>query len=267
MTRRTNFWRYFVDQYGDLGRDENLDACLQSMRTYKRLVVLDLDFERLRREFVDGPRTYGRLYALLQAQVAERRGKGRWGDKSLNIETYTDRILTDFPEARILHMIRDPRDRLASVLARWRVRRGDIGAGTAAWLWSARLGAQHAANRPGNYMVVRYEWLVQAPEAAAREILRVHRRAVLRGDAHDGRSRPIPRHRVEQLLREHAPSAPSPRTRSASTRRSWHLARSPSSRRPPVASWPHTATTSIRWRCPPASGCASPPPTGRTTER
>jgi len=170
MTRRTNFWRYFVDQYGDLGRDENLDACLQSMRTYKRLVVLDLDFERLRREFVEGPRTYGRLYALLQAQVAERRGKGRWGDKSLNIESYTDRILTDFPEARILHMIRDPRDRLASVLARWRVRRGDIGAGTAAWLWSARLGAQHAASRPESYMVVRYEWLVQAPEAAAREI-------------------------------------------------------------------------------------------------
>jgi Sulfotransferase family len=170
MTRRTNFWRYFVDQYGDLGRDENLDACLQSMRTYKRLVVLDLDFERLRREFVEGSRTYGRLYALAQAQVAERRGKERWGDKSLNIESHTERILTDFPEARILHMIRDPRDRLASVLARWRVRRGDIGAGTAAWLWSARLGAQHSAARPANYMVVRYESLVEAPEAAAREI-------------------------------------------------------------------------------------------------
>ena len=56
------------------------------MRTYKRLVVLDLDFERLRGEFVEEPRTYGRLYVLLQAQVAERRGKARWGDKSLNIE-------------------------------------------------------------------------------------------------------------------------------------------------------------------------------------
>lgn len=170
MTRRTNFWRYFVDQYGDLDNDGNLDACLASMRVYKRLVVLDLDFEELRREFVVGPRTYGRLYQLLEEQVAKRGGKQRWGDKSLNVERYTERILSEFPQARILHMIRDPRDRLASVLTRWKVRRGDVGAGTAAWLWSVRLAMRHAEAHPANYMVVRYEWLARAPEAAMREV-------------------------------------------------------------------------------------------------
>ena len=59
MTRRTNFWRYFVDQYGDLARDDNLDACLESMRTYKRLVVLELDFERLRRDSSRAPAPTG----------------------------------------------------------------------------------------------------------------------------------------------------------------------------------------------------------------
>ena len=148
MTRRTNFWRYFVDQYGDLGRDDNLDACLESMRTYKRLVVLELDFERLRRELIEGPRTYGRLYVLLQAQVAERRGKQRWGDKSLNIERYTDRLLADFPDARILHMIRDPRDRLASVLARWRVRRGASARGSRGLALVGPSRAQHVPPDP-----------------------------------------------------------------------------------------------------------------------
>jgi len=170
MTRRTNFWRYFVDQYGDLSEDENLDACLGRMRVYKRLVVLDLDFERLRREFVDGARTYGRLFGLLEEQVAGRSGKPRWGDKSLELERYTERILSDFPQARILHMIRDPRDRLASVLTRWRVRRGDVGVGTAAWLWSARLARGHVAAHPDNYMAVRYEWLAHSPEAAMQQV-------------------------------------------------------------------------------------------------
>lgn len=170
MTRRTNFWRYFVDQHGDLGDDGNLDACLKTMSVYKRLVVLDLDFERLRREFLVGPRTYGRLYQLFEEQVAEREGKPRWGDKSLELERYTERILLEFPQARILHMIRDPRDRLASVLTRWRVRRGDVGVGTAAWLWSARLASQHVAAHPENYMVVRYEGLAREPDAVMREV-------------------------------------------------------------------------------------------------
>ena len=170
MTRRTNFWRYFVDRYGDLEDDQHLDACLGAVRAYKRLVVLDLDHERLRADLLAGPRTYGRLYRLMQEQVAERRGKPRWGDKSLELERYGDLILAEFPNARILHMIRDPRDRLASVLTRWQGRRGDVGAGTAAWLWSARLAIRHARDRPDNVKVVRYEWLAGNPESALREV-------------------------------------------------------------------------------------------------
>jgi hypothetical protein len=170
MTRRTNFWRYFVDRYGDLDDDENLEACLAALRSYKRMVVLDLDHDQLRDDLLVGPRTYGRLYRLLQEQVADRRGKPRWGDKSLELERYSERILAEFPQARILHMIRDPRDRLASVLTRWQVRRGDVGAGTAAWRWSARLASRSARAHPDNVMVVRYEWLAGEPAAALREI-------------------------------------------------------------------------------------------------
>jgi hypothetical protein len=170
MTRRTNFWRYFVDQYGDLTNDANLDTCLAKMERYKRIVVLDIDFRSLREEFVAGPRTYARLYALLQQQVASRRGKLRWGDKSLNLEQYTERLLADYPRATILHVIRDPRDRLASVLTRWERRRGDVSAGTAAWLWSVGLAERNLAKYPSRYRVVRYESLVQDPEGELRKI-------------------------------------------------------------------------------------------------
>lgn len=170
MTRRTNLWRHFFGQHGDLADPANLERCLATMRRYKRLVVLDLDFGRLRREFLVGERTYPRLFALLEAQVAERVGRPRWGDKSLHTEHYADDIFEAYPGARILHMIRDPRDRYASSYARWKVRRGGVGAGTAEWLSSARLARRNARHHPDRYLIVRYETLATEPEASLRNI-------------------------------------------------------------------------------------------------
>ena len=170
MTRRTNFWTYFADQYGDLSVVANLDACLDTMSKYKRIVALDPDFHRLRKDFLDGESTYGRLFSLLEEQVAERLGRPRWGDKSLNTERYADRLLYEYPDARVLHMIRDPRDRYASVITRWKHRKGGVGAGTAAWLWSAGLASRNARVYPDSYLPVRYESLVEDPVAELQRI-------------------------------------------------------------------------------------------------
>jgi Sulfotransferase family len=170
MTRRTNLWRHFFDQHGDLAEAENLDRCLTAMSRYKRLVVLDVDFARLRREFLTGPRTYPRLFALLEEQVAQRMGRPRWGDKSLHTEHHADDIFEAYPGARILHMIRDPRDRYASSYARWRVRRGGVGAGTAEWLSSARLASRNVRRYPDRYLIVPYETLATEPDASLARI-------------------------------------------------------------------------------------------------
>jgi hypothetical protein len=172
MTRRTNLWKHFYDQYGDLSAPANLDRCLATMARYKRLRVLSVDFVALRREFEAGPRTYGRLFALLEAQHAARLGRPRWGDKSLHTECWTEPILDAYPGARILHMLRDPRDRYASSRTRWKLRRGGIGAGTAEWLTSARLAAAHSPRFPAQYRVVRYEDLAREPAQTVRAICR-----------------------------------------------------------------------------------------------
>ncbi len=170
MTRRTNMWTHFYGQYGDLGDDRNLDRCIDVMMQYKRLVKLDPDEARLRREFRSGAPTYARLFALLEQQHADRIGRPRWGDKSLHTERYAEPILDGYPGARILHMMRDPRDRFASSLTRWEVRRGGVGAGTAEWLSSAHLARTNRARFPDQYMVVRYEALATHPERTIREI-------------------------------------------------------------------------------------------------
>jgi hypothetical protein len=124
---------------------------------YTRLLKLNPDPERIRREFLQGERTYARLFAILEEHFAEQCGKPRWGDKSLNTERYADEIIAAYPGARMIHMIRDPRDRFASSLARWKVMRGGVGFGAAMWLSSQRLAERNQARYPGQYMIVRYE--------------------------------------------------------------------------------------------------------------
>jgi hypothetical protein len=170
MVRRTNMWRYFHRRYGDLTDDTNLDRCLADMVRYRRMRHLAPDADRIRREFLAGPPTYGRLFALFHEHQAERSGKSRWGDKSLHTEHYAARVLGEFPDARIIHMIRDPRDRYASVRKRYGRDRNRVGAATGRWLESTRAGLRNAGRYPGNYMLVRYEDLARRPEATMRAV-------------------------------------------------------------------------------------------------
>ena len=170
MTRRTNMWTHFYNQYGDISQPENFERCLSMMMRYKRLLLLKPDPDRIRGEFRQGEQTYARLFALLEEHYAEQMGKPRWGDKSLNTERYADAIFAAYPEARVLHMVRDPRDRYSSALTRWKVSRGGVGAGIAIWLSSIKLAKRNHEKYPDRYKIMRYETLVNQPEETMREI-------------------------------------------------------------------------------------------------
>jgi hypothetical protein len=170
MTRRTNMWRYFHRRYGDLGNPANLDRCLDEMMRYRRMRHLEPDEARIRREFAAGPPTYGRLFALFHAHHAQQVAKPRWGDKSLHNEHFATAIFSEFPEARIVHMIRDPRDRYASVRRRNGQELSRVGAATGRWLQSTRAALRHRERYPDRYLIVRYEDLTRAPHETMRMV-------------------------------------------------------------------------------------------------
>lgn len=170
MTRRTNMWTHYYRQYGDLSNSDNFERCLQMMMRYKRLIKLNPDPERIRRDFSKREPTYANLFAILEEHYAEQMGKPRWGDKSLNTERYTDKIIQAYPNARIIHMIRDPRDRYSSSLARWKISRGGIGSGTGIWLNTITQGEHYKGKYPNNYMTLRYEDLVAKPEKTLKDV-------------------------------------------------------------------------------------------------
>jgi hypothetical protein len=170
MVRRTNMWRYFHERYGDLSQPDNFERCLNDMARYNRMRHLKPDPDRIRREFKQGPPTYGRLFALFHAHHAERRGKPRWGDKSLHTEHYADRVFAEYPDAKIVHMVRDPRDRYASVRKRFGRDVSRVGAATARWLFSMRAARRNLERYPDSYLIVRFEDLASDPEATMRQV-------------------------------------------------------------------------------------------------
>lgn len=170
MSRRTNYWSYFFNRYGELSQPENFERCLAALMRFRRTQALQPQPEALRREFFQGERSYARLFALIHEANARRLGKRRWGDKSLNSEKYADTILAAYPTAKFIHVIRDPRDQHASAVTHRGVGKGKTAEGTALWLWSVGLAERNLQRYAGRYKVVRYEPLVRQPEAILSEV-------------------------------------------------------------------------------------------------
>lgn len=166
----SNLWPYFYRQFGDLARPEHLDRCLDAMLGYKHAVFLRPDPARLRRDFAAGPPTYARLFELVHLQFAEREGKPRYGVQTGLIERYADELFAAYPGVRVIHMVRDPRDRYEASLAAWPDGRGRAGGAAARWSYSVRLAERHAARHPDGYLIVRFEDLVREPEATVRHV-------------------------------------------------------------------------------------------------
>jgi hypothetical protein len=170
MVRRTNMWRWFDRRYGDLSDPSNLERCLHDMLRYERLLVLQPEVEKIRAAFLDGPATYGRLFSIFHEQHAARRGRRRWADKSLHTEYAADRVFAELPGAKMIQLLRDPRDRHASVTRRYEGNPKGIGAVTGRWLLSERQGRRNVERHPGRYLLIRYETLATEPEATLRSI-------------------------------------------------------------------------------------------------
>ena len=170
MVRRTNLWRWFDGTFGDLEEDANLERCLDAMARYRRLDVLGIDPSALREELLEHDRTYGRLFRLAFEQEARRRGRDRWGDKSLHTELHADRVFEAWPDARIVHMVRDPRDRYTSVVGRRGEGHNSIGSIMGRWLKSVSAGERRLRTDADRYMMLRFEDLVHEPESVMRRI-------------------------------------------------------------------------------------------------
>ncbi|MFA9432464.1 sulfotransferase [Egicoccus sp. AB-alg2] len=170
MVRRTNLWRWFHGRYGSLADASNLDRCLDELLRYPRVARLVQDPAGLVREFRHGEPTYGRLFDLLHQQHARATGRPRWGDKSLHTELFVPTILAELPHARVVQMVRDPRDRYASVVKRYDDQSKGVASVMGRWLRSTAAITRNQRLFPAHVLTVRYEDLARAPEATMQQV-------------------------------------------------------------------------------------------------
>jgi hypothetical protein len=158
----SNMWTYFYGQFGDLADPANFERCLTALLSYKHVKFLKPDPERIRSEFWQGAPSYARLFDLFLIHFAEREGKPRRGAQTGLIERYVDQLIEAYDGVKIVHMLRDPRDRYLASIELWPDGRGRAGGATARWQYSTRLAERHMHRYPDQFLIVRFEDLINS---------------------------------------------------------------------------------------------------------
>lgn len=92
----------------------------------------------------------------------------RWGDKTPKNTFYLNRILAVFPDALFIHMIRDGRDVVKSMLEAGRYK--TIYEAAERWTRSVQLAKDFGKKYQGHYYEMKYEDLVKAPQDKIQDI-------------------------------------------------------------------------------------------------
>lgn len=153
--------------FGDLRDAANRDAVADAViaRRAGKFADLGLDVDAVRRRMHEVPPTVGSLIGAVLEAYAHRFGKQRWGDKRPNYIQSLDDVLALFPDAQIVHVIRDGRDCVASLK---RMPWWTFGYPASVYKWARAIDVALQARRklrPDQYHEMRYEDLVSDPAA------------------------------------------------------------------------------------------------------
>lgn len=151
----------------DPANRERLIPIIYEDQTRKGVAMDRARFESLAR--AAGRGWAGLLLAVVTAH-AETVGGDRVGEKSPVHTHFVGPLARDFPKARFVHVLRDPR---AVVLSRIKAGFGSslVGPNVDRWRRAARMHREHADRLgPSRYLLVKYEDLVTAQEPTLRRI-------------------------------------------------------------------------------------------------
>ena len=156
---------HLADYFGDLEDDANLRRALHEALNPPVPLLAECGFDEdvLFERATAGPRTYAALLDTLMSDFADRHGKSRWCEKTPTQPASW--VFALFPDAQVVHIVRDPRDVVASSLE---VPWTGIGARRIAAAWrrftldNVRVGLEVG---PSRFLQIRYEDLARDFEA------------------------------------------------------------------------------------------------------
>jgi sulfotransferase family protein len=191
--------RHKFRKFGDLHDDENVrrlvdflysggsekSSWLRRSSAQWRWITRRIDKEVFLQKILESDRSERAMFALMMDLFAERKGKAIKGEKTPAHFQYADTLLDWFPNAKIIHMMRDPRGIYISEVHRRQKEAQSFPyrelkripplmkfyillQTTLTWSTSARSAKANQAKFPGRYAVQRFEDLVRQPEEQVR---------------------------------------------------------------------------------------------------
>jgi hypothetical protein len=162
--------------YGDLGSTSNKQRMMKDWLESKAFRVSGLQAAKIESKVVGECHGTGDFLRIVMDEVARSQGVDRWVDSTPTNVPHMLRIKRDFPQAKFIHIIRDPRDLVLSLDKKgwsrplpWDKRNSLLAAGVY-WEWIVRKGRKYGEQLGPDYMETRYEDLVQSP---ASELARI----------------------------------------------------------------------------------------------
>jgi hypothetical protein len=159
--------RFFAEIYkrrsafGPLENPRNRQRLVDQYLSTARMRRLKVDLSALRQRLLDEATSYSALLAVTMRCYADFHGKERYGEKTPHHAFFTELLSDWYPGASIIHLVRDPRDVVASLQ---RIPWAPKSILNNAWIWVLfNRAAERSRHRPG-YLRVQYEQLVASPE-------------------------------------------------------------------------------------------------------
>ncbi len=164
-----NFWLK-REEYGDLVADTNYQILLRAIANIPEFSEMELDWQTFYDAAQKLDRSYAALLNLLLDQFRQRRNTEIVGEKTPNHLLYMQTLQTFFPQARFIHIVRDPR----AVVNSWKTVPWSTGsiAGDAD-VWRRYMAtARQAPPDNGAIFTLHYEQLISTSEACLKKLCR-----------------------------------------------------------------------------------------------
>jgi hypothetical protein len=165
--------RFFADIYrrrstfGSLENIENRTRLVDQYLATAWVTRFHVDLPMLRQRLLDEAVNYPAFFDTLIRFDAESHHKPRCGEKTPHHSFCTELLSEWYPGAFLIHLVRDPRDVVASLQ---RMPWSPKSVWTNSWIWALfNRAAERSRHRPG-YLLVQYEQLIASPQQELQRI-------------------------------------------------------------------------------------------------
>jgi Sulfotransferase family len=158
--------------YGDLGSTRNKQRMMKEWLQSKAFHASGLNASEIEKKVMAECYGGSDFLRIVMGEIARVQGVERWVDSTPTNGPHMLRIKRDFPDAKFIHIIRDPRDVALSLDKRgwarplpWDKKNSLLAAGVY-WEWIVRKCRDYGQQVGADYFEVRYEDLVETPARA-----------------------------------------------------------------------------------------------------